>query len=114
MGSVLVLGLHVMGSVLVLGLHVMGSVLVAYYEWFLQPDIFSFRLCMVPSTRHFLFQLLFSFYLEAKVHAEFFCCYFVELTFENRGDVSFAGSETLDLYCFPILVWLCLSSKPLL
>jgi hypothetical protein len=60
------------------------------------------------------FQLLFNFYLEAKVHAEFFCCYFVELTFENRGDISFVGSETLDLYYFPILVWLCLNSKPLL
>jgi hypothetical protein len=61
--------MHILGSVLVLGLHVMGSVLVADYAWFLQPDIFSCRLCMVTSTRLFLFQLLFNFYLEAKVHA---------------------------------------------
>jgi hypothetical protein len=47
----------------------MGSVLVADYAWFLQPEIFSCRLCMVPSTRHFLFQLLFNIYLKAKVHA---------------------------------------------
>jgi hypothetical protein len=47
--------MHILGSVLVLGLHVMGSVLVAYYAWFLQPNIFSFKLCMVPSTRHFQF-----------------------------------------------------------